>query len=206
VNLHSLAFVLAYVGAFLGVAMVLPQLVRTIRLPGMPGVSALSWSLTALASLGWLIYGLRTATFAQIPGNVPLVAGAVAVVLLVPSAVSRSRRALGLGVAAAAIVASSTVVPAQTVGYLAFGIGLLSAWPQLFESFGNWRTGGESGLSLTTWSVKIGATSCWLSYAILAADLPVLVACTVGMTTTLAIVGLETSARFSARRGVLETA
>lgn len=199
-NLHSLALPLAYVGALLSVAMVLPQLVRTIRHPHLPGVSALSWALTAVGCLGWLLYGLRTASIPQIPGNVLLVSGAVAVVILVPSAVSRSRRAVGLAAAAGLLFAVNTAVPAQTVGYLAFAISMVSAWPQAFESYGNWRTGGESGLSLTTWSVKIASTSSWLAYGILAADLPVLVACSVGMVTTLAIVGMETSARFSVAR------
>lgn len=196
-TLSSLALSLAYVGAFLSVAMVLPQLIRTIRHPHLPGVSAVSWALTAAGCLLWLLYGLRTATIPQIPGNGLLVSGAVAVVLLVPSAVSRARRALGLAAAATLLLGANTVMPAQTVGYLAFAISIFSAWPQLFLSYGNWRTGGESGLSLTTWSVKIASTSCWLAYGILAADMPVLVACSVGMATTLVIVGIETSARYS---------
>ncbi|MBK9738839.1 MAG: hypothetical protein IPO93_04900 [Actinobacteria bacterium] len=199
-NLHSLALPLAYVGALLSVAMVLPQLTRTIRHPHLPGVSALSWALTAVGCLGWLLYGLRISSVPQIPGNVLLISGAVAVVILVPSVVSRSRRALGLAAAAGLLLLVNTVVPAQTVGYVAFAISMVSAWPQLFESYGNWRTGGESGLSLTTWSVKIASTSSWLAYGILAADLPVLVACSVGLVTTLAIIGMETSARYSVAR------
>lgn len=195
--MQSLALPLAYLGALLGVTMVLPQLIRTIRHPDLPGVSALSWSLTSLACFAWLIYGVRTATMPQIAGNVLLVSGAVAVVLLVPNGVARSRKAFALGGAAVTLLLVSLVIPPATVGYVAFGIGLLSAWPQLIESFGNWRSGGESGLSLTTWSVKIASTLCWLSYAIIATDVPVLVACAFGLTTTLTIFALETSARFA---------
>ncbi len=198
-NVHSFVLPLAYLGATLGVAMVLPQLSRTMRHPSLPGVSALSWGLTAVACLAWLGYGVRTATMPQIPGNILLITGAVAVVLLVPSPWSRSRRALSLGTSAAAILALAVVLPAQTIGYVAFAIGLVSAWPQLVESFANWRSGGESGLSLTTWSVKLASSSCWLAYALLATDLPVAVASAFGMTANIAVFGMEASLRL---RGV----
>ena len=194
-NVHALALPLAYLGAALGVAMVLPQLARTIRHPDLPGVSALSWSLTSITALTWLAYGLRTAAMPQIPGNILLASGAVAVVLLVPSAVSRTRRSLTLAGAALAVVVLGTLLPPQTIGYLAFGVGLFSAWPQLFESFANWRSGGESGLSLTTWSVRVVAATAWLGYGLLAVDLPVLVASGFGLATTIAILGMEASLR-----------
>ena len=69
-ELHALALPLAYLGAFLGVAMVLPQLTRTIRHPDLEGVSPASWALTSLACLAWLIYGLRADVLPQVPGNV----------------------------------------------------------------------------------------------------------------------------------------
>jgi uncharacterized protein with PQ loop repeat len=200
VNVHSFALPLAYLGATLGVAMVLPQLSRTIRNPGLAGVSALSWGLTALACLTWLSYGLRTAAMPQIPSNILLAGGAVAVVLLVPSATSRGRRALALVTAGTLIAALATVLPPQTIGYLAFAIGLLSVWPQLLESFANWRSGGESGLSLTTWSVKLAASSCWLAYALIATDLPVAVASAFGLTTNIAVFGMEASLRLRGAR------
>ncbi len=194
-NLHPLALPLAYLGALLGVLMVLPQLSRTIRHPDLPGVSALSWGLTAASSLTWLAYGVRSAMMPQIPGNILLVSGAVAVVLLVPSGLPAHRRALILGASAASILGLAVVLPAQTLGYLAFSIGLVSVWPQLLESFANWRSGWESALSLTTWSVKLAAGGCWLAYALLATDLPVAVASVVALTTGIAILGMEASLR-----------
>jgi uncharacterized protein with PQ loop repeat len=200
-NVHSLALPIAYLGSVLGVAMVLPQLIRTMRRPELPGVSALSYGLATASCLAWLIYGIRTTSVPQIPGNVLLILGTVSVVMLVPSAVSRGRRGLALGAAAMTILALSSLVPAQTVGYAAFAISLTSAWPQLIESFGTWRTGGESGLSLTTFSVKLASGVCWLTYAALAFDGPVLVASVVGLSTSLAIMGMEFSARLSVARG-----
>ncbi len=199
-ELHSLALPLAYVGALLSVGMVLPQLTRTIRHPALTGVSPASWALMSLACLTWLIYGVRANVVPQVPGNVLLVAGAVAVVLLVPSAWSRSRRAASLVAAAVTIVLVSMLVSPGVVGYLAFGISLVSAWPQLVDSYGNWRTSNESGLSLTTWSVKIGATVCWLSYSTITTDVPVLVASSIGLSANVAILGLEVSARQASSR------
>ena len=73
--------------------MVVPQIRRTLRHPTLGGVSPVAWSMTALACMTWLTYGIRTAKMQQIPGNVLLVAGAVVVGLLVPSRASRRRLA-----------------------------------------------------------------------------------------------------------------
>lgn len=206
-ELHPLAMPLAYIGAVLGVAMVLPQLTRTVRNPELTGVSSASWALTSIACMTWLVYGLRADVLPQVPGNVFLVAGAVAVVLLVPSAWSRSHRAASLaGVGAAVIVVSMLITP-QMVGYLAFAISIMSVWPQLVDSFGNWRTSAESGISLSTWSVKIAAAICWLSYATLSRDVPVLIASLMGLSTALAVLGMEASARQAVvRREAVELA
>lgn len=205
-ELHSLALPLAYIGSLLSVGMVLPQLTRTIRHPDLVGVSPTSWALTSLACLTWLIYGVRADVLPQIPGNILLVAGAVAVVLLVPSAWSRSRRVVSLVASATTITVLSLVISPTAVGYLAFAISLVSVWPQLFESYGNWRTSIQSGLSLTTWSVKIGATICWLSYSTITSDVPVLIASSIGLVANFAILGLEVSARQASSRRALTPA
>ena len=69
---HALAVGLGYTGATLGVAMVVPQIVRIVRHPSLTGVSPLSWALSTFACLAWLTYGLRTSATPQIPGNVLL--------------------------------------------------------------------------------------------------------------------------------------
>ena len=100
VDLHAIGVTSGYLGATLGVGMVVPQIVRTLRNRHLTGVSPLSWSLTVLACFTWLTYGLRTAEVPQIPGNVLIVSGSVVIVLLVPSAVSTRLRALRLAGAA----------------------------------------------------------------------------------------------------------
>ena len=197
-TVHSLGLLLAYVGALLGVAMVVPQIARTLRHPALTGVSPIAWALTVLCSTAWLTFGVRTGTWPQVPGNLLLIAGAVAIVLLVPSPWSRPRRAAMLLAATTVVLAASLTMDAVAVGYLGFAIGLCAVWPQLVDSYGNWRTGRESGLSLVSWNVKLLASCCWLAYALILGDRPVLIASTFALATILAVFAMETSARQSA--------
>lgn len=187
-----------YLGAALGVVMVVPQIVRIVRHPSLPGVSTSSWALTSLTCLAWLVYGIRTKAAPQIPGNVLLVMGAVAVVLLVANGMPRQRRALGLGGAAAALLTVVSIMPAEDVGYFAFALGLCSTWPQLFDSINSWRAHLSSGVSVSTWNLRVGSQICWLTYAIGTADLAVGIAAAVTLSTAVAMVALETSARAAA--------
>jgi uncharacterized protein with PQ loop repeat len=191
---------LAYLGATFGVVMVVPQILRTVRNPGVGGVSPVSWALTALACSTWLTYGLRTATWPQVPGNVLLVSGAVAIVLLVPSVLTPSRRALRLVVVAAALLGTAWVLPSHSVGYLAFAVGLVSAWPQVFDSVQTWRAGEPSAVSVSTWVLKVASQSCWLVYAVAARDLSVTISAVAALSTALALVLLEASTQ-GLRRG-----
>ncbi len=194
-TIHEVAVGLGYLGAALGVVMVVPQIARIVRLPGLAGVSPLSWAMTSLACLGWLIYGVRTHAAPQIPGNVLLVSGAPVVVLLVHHSVSRARRALLLGGAAALLTTIAFVLPAHMVGYFAFSIGLFSGLPQLADSIANWRGHINSGVSVSAWSLRIGSQSCWLAYAIGTSDLAVGISACVVLSTAIAMVCLELAAR-----------
>jgi uncharacterized protein with PQ loop repeat len=195
VTLHEFAVGLGYLGAALGVVMVVPQIVRIVRHPALAGVSPLSWSLTSMACLNWLIYGVRTDAAPQIPGNVLLVSGAVVVVLLIHHSVSRARRAMLLAATNAVLVTIAFIIPADTVGYFAFGIGLFAGLPQLADSIANWRGHINSGVSVSAWSLRIGSQSCWLAYAIGTSDLAVGISACVVLSTAIAMVCLELAAR-----------
>lgn len=192
---HDEALLLGYVGSFFGVVMVVPQIVRILRHPGLRGVSTLSWSLSALGCLAWLTYGLRTDSAPQIPGNVLLISGAISVALLAAADRSRRSRMLGLGCAASAVLAISWLMPAHEVGYLGFAIGLFSTWPQLYDSVGNWRARVNSSVSVSTWALRVASQLCWLGYAIRASDVPVFVSACVSLTLAVVLVALETAAR-----------
>ena len=198
------ATTLAYVGATLGVLMVVPQVLRTVRHPRLGGVSTVSWGLLAVACLSWLLYGLRTQTWPQVPGNVFLVSGAVAVVLLVPSPHSRVRRAATLAAVAAAVVVVALAIPAHLVGYLAVGIGLTSAWPQLYDSLLSSRRTALSGVSIATWGTRLASQSCWLAYAVLVRDVPVLLSASVALSAATAMVAVEASRRFAWSGGLVD--
>jgi uncharacterized protein with PQ loop repeat len=189
--------------------MVVPQIVRIVRHPSLPGVSPISWALTVFACLLWMTYGLRSGALPQIPGNVLLVCGAIAVVLLVKSPTSWARRAVLLALGAGLLEATAWVIPPEGVGYLAFGIGTVSTWPQLYDSFGNWRAHINSGVSLSTWGLRIASQVCWLAYAVGTSDLPVGIGASVAGLTGIAMVALESAARatvFGPSRVMTETA
>ena len=167
-QLHLVAEASGYLGSVLGVAMVVPQIVRTYRDRTLPGVSAMAWALTALSCLTWLCYGVRTAELPQIPGNVLLVSGAVVVVLAVPSATAVGLRAAGLAGAAAVLVTAAFVIPPPAVGLVGFGIGLTSGLPQIVVSLG--RREGTSAVSLLTWALRVASQACWLFFALSVGD------------------------------------
>jgi len=172
-ELRHFAEGLGYLGSALGVAMVVPQIVRTYRNRTLPGVSAMSWALTAISCLTWLLYGVRTAEVPQIPGNVLLVSGAVVVVLAVPSARSVGYRATALLAAASSVTVIAFLVPSSAIGGLGFAIGLVSGLPQLLVSLS--RRSGESAVSLLTWGLRVACQASWLMYAILIGDMVVTV-------------------------------
>jgi uncharacterized protein with PQ loop repeat len=195
VDLHSFALLLAYAGSAVGVLMVAPQIVRTVTHPHLGGVSPWSWAITVVACTLWLTYGLRAGSMPQVPGNVLLVSGAVAIVLLVPAEWSRARRAWTLLGVTATLVLFSTYLSPEQVGFFAFGIGLFAALPQLFETVWLRRGMGPSALSMSSQLLKVVGQVLWLTYALIAVDAPVIVAAVVALSSNAAIALVESSRR-----------
>jgi uncharacterized protein with PQ loop repeat len=166
---------LGYLAAAVGVVMVLPQIARIVRHPTLPGVSALTWSLNTVACAAWLGYGIRTWQVPQIPGNVLFISGAVAIVLLIPSRVGRTTRALGLGAAGTVEAATIAALPEPAVGYVAFGVTMAASWPQVYDSFRSWRLRRPSGVSLAAWGFGLLSQVLWLLYAAGVHDGPITV-------------------------------
>jgi len=179
-DLHSLALPVGYLGAALGVATVIPQIVRTVRNPALPGVSAASWGLFALASLSWLLYGVRADEVPQLPGNLLMVIGSVMIVLAVPSTVGRAARAVRFGLPAVALIALAWVLPASVIGMTAFAIGLVAALPQLVRSFADDRS-AASAVSVSAWVLRGASQVSWLAYALLMGDIVVAISAIVGL-------------------------
>jgi uncharacterized protein with PQ loop repeat len=193
-SLHALAVTSGYVGSGLGVAMVVPQILRTLQNRALPGVSALSWGLTALSCTGWLLYGVRTGELPQIPGNVLLVSGAVSIVLLVPSASTVKARAAALAGCAVGLGLVAAAAPAPLLGAGAFAIGVVSGVPQLVRSIAR-RAPGESAVSLLTWCLRVASQGCWFCYAFVIGDATVMVSAAFLLSSALLVVGTELSRR-----------
>ncbi len=177
---------LGYLGAAIGVCMVIPQITRTYRNRALGGVSVLSWSLNGLSSFTWLLYGIRASEMPQIPGNVLIVSGSVVIALAVPSPAHRARRALTIGLAAMVLVAMATVVPPTAVGFLAFGLGIVSMLPQTVRSLRR-RAGEVSAVSVPTWILFALSQACWLGYGVAARDIVVTISASWIMASSTAI-------------------
>jgi uncharacterized protein with PQ loop repeat len=175
-----------YLGAALGVCMVIPQIARTYRNRSLGGVSVLSWALSGLSIFTWLLYGIRAAEMPQIPGNVLTVSGAVVIALAVPSPTGRKRRGLAIAIPACALIVLTATVPATSLGFIAFGLGIVSMLPQTVRSLR--RTTGEvSAVSIPTWVLFGASQACWLIYALAVHDLVVAISACWIMASSLAI-------------------
>jgi uncharacterized protein with PQ loop repeat len=191
VTVTTLALGLAYVGSAIGVAMVIPQILRIVRNPSMGGVSPWTWAITATSCVLWLTYGVRSGSLPQIPGNVLLVSGAVAIVLLVPAAWSRGRRALLLVTVTGSLVLVSTQLAPEQVGFLAFGIGVTGMWPQVYETVWARRGMGPSAISITSQGLKLASQACWITFAVLTLDVPVIVSAIMALSTNSVVTAVE---------------
>ena len=194
-DLLVLAQVLAYIASAIGVVMVAPQIARIVRHPAMGGVSPWTWAITSVSCSLWLTYGLRSGSMPQVPGNVLLISGAVAIVLLVPAAWSRRRRALGLAAVAAVLIAVSTRLTPEQVGFFALAIGLTGMWPQVYETVWLRRGMGPSAISMTSQVLKLVSQSLWMTFALITIDVPVIVAATMTLSTNLVVTLVEAARR-----------
>ncbi|MGO9583336.1 MAG: PQ-loop domain-containing transporter [Acidimicrobiales bacterium] len=191
VAVFDAALACGYLGALLGVCMLVPQIVRSFRDRSLPGVSALSWALTGLASGAWLLYGLRVHEIPQVPGNVLVVAGTAVIVLAVPSPIGERGRATMLAAGALALMASAVVLPAAAVGLIAFGIGIISTLPQTIRSLVGLPVGTTSAVSVPSWLLRAAAQSCWLVFAIGEGDAVVFASAVIILSSSLLLCAVE---------------
>jgi uncharacterized protein with PQ loop repeat len=197
VTAHGLFVGVGYVGSIFGVIMVVPQIVRIVRHPSLPGVSPVSWLLVCLGCLCWLTYGVRTGSAPQVPGNALLVTGAIVVFMLLRTHQSQSRRALVLVGSASPVLAVAWLAPAHVPGFMGFSFGLVSSWPQLYDSIGSWRRRVTSGVSIGTWTLRLASQLCWLTFGLGTRDVVVVISAVVSLTTAATLLSLEYLARTS---------
>ncbi len=204
-TLHLFGLMMAYIGSACGVAMVVPQLLRTLRDRTVGGVSPTSWSLTTIACFSWLLYGVRADQFPQIPGNLLLVSGAVAVAVAVPARVPGAVRGALLALAGLTVAAVAWSVPPDVIGYTGFGVGLVAALPQTVESVIRAGRRGPSAVSISSWALRAASQACWLTFAIIDHAVPVMIAATVTMASALLLVVAEARHQSRVRATVIAT-
>lgn len=189
-GLHSLAVTSGYIGAVCGVSMVVPQILRTLRDRHVGGVSALSWSLTALGCLTWMLYGIRAGEVPQVPGNVLIVSGAAVIVLAVPSTRTPLTRSAGLAAGAVALVLAAVILPTEVLGLLAIAFGLVSSLPQTVASVVRPKQ-ADSAVSALAWGLRAASQVFWLLYAIVLRDAAVTISAVVVLSSALVVLASE---------------
>jgi uncharacterized protein with PQ loop repeat len=100
---------------------------------------------------------------------------------------------------AGSLVAVSTQLSPEQVGFLAFAIGLTGMWPQVTETVWQRRGLGPSSVSLSSIALKVLSQTLWLSFAVLTTDVPVIVAALVTLTANGIVAAVEASRRSPAR-------
>ena len=117
---------------------VVPQLVRTARHQELQGVSILSSTLTGLMSAAWLALGVCKALWPLMISYGIFLVGSISRVVLVPSALGRSRRlalsVFGFGASILALMNASV----QAVTVVAVGVSVVALLPQVVDSYRNW--------------------------------------------------------------------
>jgi len=159
-----------YLGALLGVCMLIPQIARTFQNRHAPGVSPLTWALTAMASSSWLLYGLRAHEGPQLPGNALVAAGAVVILLAAPAPIGERRRAAMLAVAMLVLIGCAVLLSTAAVGLIAFSIGIMSALPQMVRSIAGLQGTTISAVSIPAWMLRAASQVCWLVFAVVEKD------------------------------------
>jgi uncharacterized protein with PQ loop repeat len=170
--------------------MVVPQLIRTMRHGRLGGVSAMSWLITAAACFTWLLYGVKGQVWPQIPGNALIVPGAAAIVLTTPARMTVLQRIGMLAAAAGILILTTVLLRPDQLGYLAFGISLVSATPQTVTSVLRHRA-GRSAVSIPAWAMRGGAQLFWVTYGLAMHNDPIVVAGVVTMVSAAVVIGAE---------------
>jgi uncharacterized protein with PQ loop repeat len=195
---HELANAAGYLGAALSVGMVVPQLIRTLRHPGLAGVSAMSWLITSACCFTWLLYGVKGHIWPQIPGNALIVPGAAAIVLAVPARLSVARRAVLLSAAAGTLIVVMVLARADVLGYLAFALTLVAGTPQVVTSVRRRQAEG-SAVSIPSWLMRGGSQVFWLYYGLILHNGPTALSAVFVLASVTVVVAIESAGLISAR-------
>lgn len=176
----------ALAGMAFTVALSIPQLVLLRRATQIGSLSGTTWELAAASYATWVVYGLVLPIYPQVPGNFVACCGSVAVVAGI--ALRRGSWVRPVATWTAVLLAAFLAYSwwgAVGLGWLAFLTTVTRSAPQVWVLLRQDYTGG---VSRGAWSLAAAGSGCWLVYAVLADDRPVLASTTIGVTTAVAIV------------------
>lgn len=179
---YAIAEILGFLGGTIGVLQGLPQALRIRRLGHADGVSLSHWYFMSVQFAAWVGFGLRIDSPAIWVTNALTFATSAAVVLSVQSnKFLAAVYSIGLGGAAAA--------------FTMWGPGLLVDWfliamvasrlPQLLRTFKNRKTADPTAVSISSLVISLVSMAFWFAYAIINANLLVMVTTVIAVTITL---------------------
>ena len=144
------------------------------------------------ACFTWLLYGIKAHVLPQIPGNVLICPGAAMIALAAPARLTVAQRAAVLAAVVGTIIVAAMSVRPEYLGFLAFGITLVSAPPQTIVSLARWRSSRRSAVSLPAWAMRGGSQVFWLAYGLGRHNGPIIVAAAITMTSAVTLIAAET--------------
>ena len=157
---HTIAAVMGWLAAIVGVASVVPQF-RRVRSTGVDGVSLATWALFALLGCFWIAYGV-------VEHSIQLILLSAILLPLQLTIIGRLEplRHLAVVARAAGYFALCCVLPAVIWGWSGgvYGAGVAmtaTRVPQLIELV---RSRDVSGVSAATWYIFAACSALWIGY------------------------------------------
>jgi uncharacterized protein with PQ loop repeat len=194
----------------LGVALILPQLIKAVRgrrdHGQVVGVSLATWALMLAMYAAWFGVSLRWESPSQTITNLLAVALTIPLVLLLKPA--RWRTPVILAVLGAAIIVPAAVTfYAPTWFTTAFLAAFLTSRVfQVIASYKTWRNGHPGDVSTATWVISSVSQVGWMTYGTMTGLWLNIVFSLANLILNLLIVGFERGAARTARKNRVEGA
>lgn len=157
----------------MSVALLLPQMVRTIRHPRLAGVSLLAYVSSTMSGLLWAAYGARMAVWSLAWSSAVVAVGSLVIAARVPGRWPGPVRLLVLVGTTVVTTVFAFAAPMVALGAIASTLSVGAVWLQVVRSFRG--SSGDRGVSLLSIGLRTSASLCWLTYAVLATDVAILV-------------------------------
>ena len=185
------ADILGILGSALAASMAIPQAIRAWR-RGVAGVSHPTFQILMATAVAWAVCGGVRGLWTLCVGNIVLAISCAVVLLAFVRAGTSWWRLLRILVPATAFVFAVMAIAPAWSGLVAAAYAIVLRFPQLRLLR---HASSIAGLAVGTWIVAVGASSCWVLYAIIKGDLILGVSTAINATTSLTLVVTTLAAR-----------